>query len=77
MSRGRLEREWIPFVEAPKHRINNEHLVCMTQRGGLYACMFENEQFKTLDGALIENVVVYQNNKSVSDAIKLIESTKI
>ena len=41
MSRGKFRYEWTPFVAAPKHTINNEHLVCCTQAGNLHLCRFE------------------------------------
>lgn len=70
MSRGRFEYQWVPFVNVPKHTIDNEDLVCMTQSGTLHLCVFENECFKTLDGALITNVVFYQNDPHFACAMR-------
>lgn len=67
MARGKFMREWIPFVDALKHTIKNESLLCIDQRGTIRLCKFENERFVTLEGAPIENVSCYQNNKVLYD----------
>lgn len=74
MSRGRFEYQWTPFVNAPKHTISNEHLVCCTQAGNLHLCRFENEQFVTLDGAPIERVTAYQNDESFANAMRIAQA---
>lgn len=70
MSRGKFEYMWVPFINAPKHTINNSDLVCMTQNGHLHLCKFENEQFTEMDGTSINDVVLYQNNPRLANSMR-------
>lgn len=70
MSRG---LRWRPFLNAKKHTIPSEWLVCLDQRGTIRRCTFENERFLDLNGAVIENVSVWHNDESVWKAIGAVE----
>ncbi len=70
MSRGSFNRTWVPFVNAPKHTIDNENLVCMTENGNLHLCSFENEQFIGVDNNPISDVVLYQNNPQLANSMR-------
>lgn len=70
MSRGTFEYQWSPFVDALKHTINSENLVCMTRSGNLHLCRFENEQFIDVDNNPIACVVLYQNNSQLANSMR-------
>lgn len=72
MSRGKFEFQWKPFVDAPKHTISNDDLVCLTEQGTTHLCRFENEQFLDTEGTPIANVVLYQNNPALAKAMKAV-----
>jgi hypothetical protein len=72
MSRGKFEYQWRPFVDAPKHTISNDDLVCLTEQGAQHLCTFENERFIDVDGETIENVVLYQNNPALANSMRAV-----
>lgn len=72
MSRGSFNRTWAPFVDAPKHTISNDDLVCMTQNGSQHLCTFENETFTDVDGKIISDVVLYQNNPALASSMRAV-----
>jgi hypothetical protein len=72
MSRGKFEYQWKPFVDAAKHAISNNDLVCLTEQGATHLCTFENERFIDVDGKPIENVVLYQNNPALANSMRAV-----
>lgn len=72
MSRGKFEFQWKPFVDAPKHTISNDDLVCLTGQGATHLCTFKDEQFLDVDGKPIADVVLYQNNPALANSIRAV-----